>query len=94
SHILSIFVTFVFLAVLVFGLQQYGWYLVEMGALFVGLTVALGAVGRLGFDTTAKEFCKGAAELTTTALLIGFARTIQVVLDDGLVVVLILSFKG
>ena len=86
SHILSISITFVFLAVLVVGLQRWDWYLVEMGALFVGLTVALGAVSRLGFDTTAKEFCKGAAELTTTALMIGFARTIQVVLDDGLVV--------
>ena len=52
----------------------------------MGLTVVLGIVARLGFDTTAKEFSKGAAELTTTALLIGFARTIQIVLDDGLVV--------
>ena len=86
SHILTIFITFGFLVVLVIGLQQYGWYLVEMGALFVGLTVVLGIVARLGFDTTAKEFSKGAAELTTTALLIGFARTIQIVLDDGLVV--------
>ncbi len=86
SHILTILITFGFLVVLVIGLQQYEWYLVEMGALFVGLTVVLGIVARLGFDTTAKEFCKGAAELTTTALLIGFARTIQIVLDDGLVV--------
>ena len=57
-----------------------------MGALFLALAVALGATGRLGFDGTAKAFCTGTAELTTTALLIGFARTIQLVLDDGHVV--------
>ena len=86
SHLLAIIVTVGSLVVLVVGLQQHGWYLVEMGALFVGLTLVLGMVARLGFDTTAKEFSKGAAELTTTALLIGFARAIQVVLDEGLVV--------
>ena len=43
-------------------------------------------IGKLGLDRTAKEFCVGAAELTTTALLVGFARTIQVVLDDGQVI--------
>jgi uncharacterized ion transporter superfamily protein YfcC len=37
-------------------------------------------------DDAAIRFCEGAAELTTTALLIGFARAIQVVLDEGLVV--------
>ena len=35
---------------------------------------------------TASEFCSGAAEMTTTALLIGFARTIEIVLTDGQVI--------
>jgi uncharacterized ion transporter superfamily protein YfcC len=74
------------LAALIWGLKTKGWYLVEMGALFVGLTLILGLVSRLGIDRTAKEFCSGAAELTTTALLIGFARTIQVVLDEGKII--------
>jgi len=74
------------LAGLIWGLKAEGWYLVEMGALFVGLSLILGLVSRLGFDRTAREFCSGAAELTTTALLIGFARTIQVVLDEGRII--------
>ena len=74
------------LIVLIYGLSQWHWYLVEMGALFAGLAVALAIVGRMSPDRTAIEFGKGAAELTTTALMIGVARGIQVVLDEGGVV--------
>ena len=74
------------MALLIVGLKFWGWYLIEMGALFLGLAIVLGLIGRLSVDDTAREFSVGAAELTTTALLIGFARAIQVVLDDGRVV--------
>jgi uncharacterized ion transporter superfamily protein YfcC len=73
-------------ALLIWGLKERGWYLVEMSALAVALAALIGLLGRLGADRTAFEFCKGAAELTTTALLIGFARSIQVVLNDGQIV--------
>jgi len=74
------------IAFLVVGIQQHHWYLEEMGAIFVGLTLVMALIARIGPSRTAQEFCVGAEELTTTALLIGFARTIQVVLDDGQVV--------
>ena len=76
----------VFLVVLVYGLSRWHWYLVEMGALFVAMTIVLAAIARLDPDRTAVEFGKGAAELTVTALMIGVARAIQVVLDEGGVV--------
>ncbi len=75
-----------FLVVLVYGLSRWHWYLVEMGALFVAMTIVLAAIARMSPDRTAVEFGKGAAELTVTALMIGVARAIQVVLDDGGVV--------
>jgi uncharacterized ion transporter superfamily protein YfcC len=71
------------LVLLVVGVTRWHWYLNEMGALFLGLAVVLGLVGRLSADRTAITFCEGAAELSTTALMIGFARTIQVVLEQG-----------
>jgi uncharacterized ion transporter superfamily protein YfcC len=74
------------LVVLVYGLSQWHWYLVEMGALFVALAIVLAVIARMSPDRTAVEFGKGAAELTTTALMIGVARGIQVVLDEGGVV--------
>ncbi|MDA8016654.1 MAG: AbgT family transporter [Thermoanaerobaculia bacterium] len=70
----------------VWGIQAHGWYLEEMGAIFLGLTVLLALVSRMHPDDVAKKFCHGAADLTTTALLIGFARSIQVILEEGQVI--------
>ena len=74
------------IVIIVIGLSQWHWYLAEMGAIFVGLSILIALVARMSPDRWAARFCEGASELTTTALLIGFARTIQVVLDDGQVV--------
>lgn len=74
------------LAVLVYGIKFWGWYLVEMGGYFVALTLLLGLLARLTPDRVARSFCTGAADLTTTALLVGVARGIQVLLVEGQVV--------
>lgn len=68
---------------LIWGIYQYGWYLTELGAIFLGLAIVAGIAGGLGINRTATEFGKGAAELTGTALLIGFARAIALLLEDG-----------
>jgi uncharacterized ion transporter superfamily protein YfcC len=86
THRWSLAAVVAVLAVLVYGLSQWHWYLVEMGALFVALAIILAIIARMTPDRTAVEFGKGAAELTTTALMIGVARGIQVVLDEGGVV--------
>jgi len=85
-HIAVLVAMVVAVGTLIWGLKFQDWYLIEMGGLFIGLTVILGILAFMGPDRVAKEFCIGASELTTTALLIGFARAIQVVLDEGQVV--------
>jgi uncharacterized ion transporter superfamily protein YfcC len=83
THRLALTAVAITIAVLLYGLLERGWYLVEMSALFLALAIVLAIVGRLHPDRAARAFGIGAAELTMTALLIGFARAIQVVLDDG-----------
>ncbi|TVR15553.1 MAG: YfcC family protein [Balneolaceae bacterium] len=75
--------TIVALIVVVVGIALYGWYLVELGALFLGLTIVAGLIAGLGVNKMAEAFGKGAAELTGTALLIGFARSIALIMEDG-----------
>ena len=78
---------FVFgITLFVYGVAAWQWYLTELNAVFLGLGLASAVFAGLGPNRVAAVFCKGAAELTTTALLIGFARTIQVVLSDGMVI--------
>jgi uncharacterized ion transporter superfamily protein YfcC len=70
----------------VWGSKHEGWYLTELAGLFLGMTLLCGVVAPLSPNRVAAEFCKGAGELATTALLIGFARTIEVLLVDGAVI--------
>lgn len=73
------------LVLMVWGISMRGWYLVELGALFIGLALFTGLVGGLGVNGTARHFGEGAAELAMTALLIGFARSIALILEEGVV---------
>ncbi|HEX2252736.1 MAG TPA: TIGR00366 family protein [Thermoanaerobaculia bacterium] len=86
TRIAVLVMTVATLVLLVFGIKLWDWYLVEMGALFLGLTVVLAAIARFHPDRAAGAFTAGAAELTTTALLIGFARAIEVVLSEARVI--------
>jgi uncharacterized ion transporter superfamily protein YfcC len=71
------------LALLVYGVRFHGWYLVELGAMFIALAIVVGAIARFGLDRLAITFNSGAAELAGTAILIGFARAIALLLEDG-----------
>ncbi|MFT5052004.1 MAG: putative ion transporter superfamily protein YfcC [Chlamydiales bacterium] len=84
---IGVLVAFVLaLCTFVWGINAHGWYLDELNAIFLGLAVLAAVLCRLSPNTTAREFCSGAADMTTTALLIGFARTIELVLSDGQVI--------
>lgn len=71
------------LAGMVYGILARGWYLVEVGGVWLGLALAAGVLGRLGADETARSFAAGAASLAVVALLVGFARGIGLILEDG-----------
>jgi uncharacterized ion transporter superfamily protein YfcC len=64
----------------------WGWFLVELAAIFMGIALVAAVLGRISPNAVATRFCSGAAELTTTALLIGFARTIEVMLVDARII--------
>ena len=67
----------------VWGIATRGWYLTELGAAFLILGVVAAAIGRLGPSLMAKEFVVGAKELTETALLVGIARGIALIMEEG-----------
>lgn len=74
------------LGLFIYGIKAWDWYLPELSAVFMGLALAAALLGGLGPNRVAGEFVKGAKDLTAAALLIGFARGIQVVLEDGMVI--------
>lgn len=82
-RLLVLLVTTGALIALVYGIYKYGWYFIELGAVFLALTILVGIISEIGINQTAKTFTAGAAELTGTALLIGFARAIALIMEDG-----------
>lgn len=71
------------LGVAVWGIATQGWYLIELGTAFLILGVVTALIGRIGPSLMAKEFVIGARDLTETALLVGVARGIALIMEDG-----------
>ena len=76
-------ITLGLLVVLVWGIAKYEWYFTELGAAFVVLAIITTFIAGQTLDDAARTFAAGAAELTSTALLIGFARGIALILEDA-----------
>jgi uncharacterized ion transporter superfamily protein YfcC len=71
------------LVLAIWGIRNWGWYLTEMGAIFLILGVVVAILGRIGPSRGAERFVKGAMDLTETALLVGVARGIALIMEDG-----------
>ena len=69
-----------------YGVVRLGWDFDQMAALFFGLGVGAGLLGGRGLTGTAEGFVTGFRDIAFSAILIGFARAIFVVLEQGHIV--------
>ena len=67
----------------VVGASLYGWYIRELTAVFLAIGLIAAILAGMNPVETSRTFISGAAEMTMAALIIGFARAIEVVLVDG-----------
>ena len=70
----------------VYGAAKFGWYIDELNAVFFGIGLIAAAVARLSPGETSRTFLEGAAKMTAPALIVGFARAIAIVLEDGQII--------
>ena len=68
---------------LIVGVLKYKWYITELGALFLGLGIISGIAGRLNAGEITGAFKEGAKDMVGVALIIGCARAILVIAQDG-----------
>jgi uncharacterized ion transporter superfamily protein YfcC len=80
------------MALLVFGILHYKWYIQEIAGLFLAVGIFSGFVGRLKADDIARAFVDGAKDMINAALIIGCARAILVVATDGRILDTILYY--
>ncbi|WP_022728605.1 YfcC family protein [Fodinicurvata sediminis] len=70
-------------AVMIWGVSSQGWWMARMGALFLGSAILVGLIARLGEKKLTGSFIDGARELLGVALIIGLARGIVVIMEQG-----------
>ncbi len=70
----------------VIGVLEYHWDFDQLSAVFFLMGVVTGLLGGLRLSGTAEAFAEGFRTMAYAALLIGFARGIYVVLEEGRVV--------
>lgn len=70
-------------AAMVWGVSSRGWWMAEMSALFLASAIAVGLVTWMGEKPFTTAFVDGARDLLGVALVIGLARGIVVIMDQG-----------
>lgn len=83
KHITIAFTALVLFGAILFAVQTMGWGLIEMSGGFftVGLCTIL--ISRMSGDESMKAFISGLEVMIVPALIVGFARGVQVVMVEG-----------
>ncbi|WP_255201480.1 YfcC family protein [Staphylococcus xylosus] len=79
----GIAVILAFFIILVYGVTTQGWFMVEMAGLFIFMGVIVGFVSGLSMQTICEAFNDGFKDVLMDAIIVGLARSIAVVLEDG-----------
>jgi len=77
---------FIFLftfAVMIIGVVFLGWWTLELSALYLGSSILVGIICRMNDKIFVREFIKGAESLLLVSFIIGVARGITIVLNEG-----------
>ncbi|WP_077602608.1 YfcC family protein [Oceanobacillus sojae] len=71
------------IVVYVYGVFQWNWDINQMAGIFVALAVVTSLISKIGANQMVEEFMNGAKRVLYGALIIGMARSIVVILENG-----------
>jgi len=72
-------------ALMIYGVSSLDWWFLEMTTIFFVGSIVVGIIAWMKERVFVDEFVKGANSLLSVALIIGLARGITVLMDDGLI---------
>lgn len=82
-HLIIIITGILLFAFIIYSVQNYGWWINEMSGAFLFLGILCVVISGMSLKTATTSFIKGMEEMVVAALVVGFARGVQVVLQDG-----------
>ncbi|WP_231597576.1 YfcC family protein [Bacillus sp. SA1-12] len=83
-----------FFVLLVYGVLAKGWFMLEMAGLFILMGIVIGMISGLNLTNICEGFNEGFREVMVGAIIIGVARAVAVVLEDGQVMDTIVNSLG
>lgn len=75
--------TIALFAVLVWGVLAQDWFMIEMSGMFIITGVVAGVIAGLSSTQICEAFNKGLSQVLVGAMIVGVARAVAVVLEDG-----------
>ena len=69
--------------IMVYGVSQLGWWFLEMTSIFLAGALLIGLVARMKEKVFVNEFIIGAKDLLSVAFIIGIARGVTILMNDG-----------
>lgn len=92
EHKLVLFIFLIGIIIIIFGVIKYEFYITEMSAVFVGLSIIMGLVGGLKLNGTVEAFIQGCHNLLYACICVGIARALTIVMTDGKMLDVIVHF--
>lgn len=71
--------------VMIYGVSVKGWWMGEISGVFLAAAILVGLVARMSEEELTSTFIDGARDLLGVALIIGIARGIVVIMDNGMI---------
>lgn len=93
-QIAGAFAVLVFFAILIWGVTTQDWFMIEMAGLFIIMGVVVGLISGLNLTRISEAFTKGFKDVLMGAIIVGLARSIAVILEDGQVLDTIVNVLG
>lgn len=84
----TVIATFVFIGLLgfmLFGIFQYNWYFIELGGFYIFTGIIVGLISGLKPSNIAESMNDGVKTILLGALIVGVARAISIMLEDGMI---------
>ena len=82
-HLLCLLLLVIVFAVYAFGTIQYGWGMAELATAMMVLAFGSGIIGGMDMNSMSKSYCEGVKTMATSAVIIGLANSLSVVMTDA-----------
>ena len=91
KHIIILLLFVISYALILVAVQTIGWGLIEMSACFIAIIILIARVSGMSGDESMAALTKGLEIMIVPALVVGVARGISVVLQEGMIIDTILQ---